>query len=71
MTTQEIIDSAKRLSRAEQIRIAEALAETEYEKKEREFVKMFEGVSEVPIWSPMANYEAAAVLQKLIDEGKL
>ncbi len=70
MSVEEIITLAKELPRADQVRIADALAETEYEKKEREFLKTIEGVREIPIWSPLASYEAAAALQELIDERK-
>jgi hypothetical protein len=31
---------------------------------------MLEGVAEIPIYTPFENYEAAATLQKLLNDGK-
>lgn len=70
MSVDELIDLAKELPRVDQIRLAQFLAETEYERREREFVNSFEGVTEIQIWSPHDSYETAAAMLRLRAEAE-
>jgi len=73
MTLDEVIVVAKSLPRADRIRLVdamneEALAEQDLTPEQRQLVKDLQGVKEIPIWSTYNSFEAAAAIQRLLEE---
>jgi hypothetical protein len=69
MSVEELLTQARMLPRQEQLRLSNAL-QHDFPSDETDFANMFKNAHEIPMWSPVLAFEAAAVLMKLLEEHK-
>jgi hypothetical protein len=67
MSLADLLPSIRDLSRTEKLRLIQVLA---IDLAEAEDPASLEPGKSYPLWSPYEAYEAAAVLLKVLDEGK-
>ncbi len=63
----EVLQHARSLSQAEQIRLVEVLVEENRQSEKNLFADLPEGAT-IPIWSPYDAYEAARVMLDLLNK---
>jgi hypothetical protein len=68
MSLTELIGAAKALTPQEQVDLIDALNEDRRKRMEEEFVKQFEGMSEIPMYTPIGCEEVAFALQELLEQ---
>ncbi len=71
MRVEELIYTAQELSEQDQLRLVNAIQERRFTKLESDFAKMLGGATEISICTPYGCYEAAAVLEKMLADGKV
>lgn len=68
MSLAELLPAARALDGGDKLRLIRELAEDLT--REEELRRLFPPGVEFPIWTPYESYEAAAIMQRLLDEQK-